>query len=131
MRPLRLARSRDENEVGDRRSVPRIKRKARNQTLFREVNERIAELSAKLDGRTTQGFICECARTGCTEIVNVPLQTYTRVRDDPTLFLLVSGHQDPDHEIVIENLGSYLIAQTKPGAATQIAVQTAKSADSP
>jgi hypothetical protein len=56
-----------------------------------------------------------------TELVNVPLETYTRVRDDPALFLLVRGHQDPEHEVVIENLGSYLIVQTKPGATVQTA----------
>jgi hypothetical protein len=105
--------------------VPRIKRKARNQTLFREVNERIAELSAGLDDDSTQGFICECSQSGCTEIVNVPIEIYARVRDDPTLFLLLTGHQDPDGEVVVDDLGSYLIVQTKPGAAPEIAAETA------
>lgn len=108
-----------------RLSMPRIKRKARNQALFREVNERIAELSARLDGGATQGFICECSQAGCTEIVTVPVETYARVRNDSTLFLLVAGHQDADHEVVVEDVGSYLIVQTKPGAATEIAVETA------
>jgi hypothetical protein len=105
--------------------VPRIKRKARNQTLFREVNERIAELSAKFDDSAAQGFICECSQTGCTEIVNVPLATYARVRENPTLFLLVAGHQESDHEVVIQDFGSYLIVETKPGAATEVAVKSA------
>ena len=93
--------------------MPRIERKARNQTLFREVNERIAELSAHLDSGVAQGFICECSQTGCTEIVSVPIETYARVRDNPSLFLLVTGHQDPDHEVVIEDLGSNVIVQTR------------------
>ena len=105
--------------------MPRIKRKARNQALFREVNQRIAELAARLDDGAAQGFICECSQTGCTEIVNVPIETYARVREDPTLFLLVTGHQDPDHEVDIEDLGSYLIVQTKPGVATGSALETA------
>jgi hypothetical protein len=108
-----------------RPTVPRTTRKERNQTLFREVNERIAELAARFDNDSAQGFICECSHTGCTEIVNVPIETYARVRDDGTLFLLVNGHQDQDHELVIEHLGPYLIVQTRAGTTTAIAVETA------
>lgn len=106
--------------------MPRVTRRARNQTLFREVNERIAELLNRLDGEAaTQSFICECSRTGCTDMIDVPLATYSRVRDDPTLFLLAVGHEDPSHEDVIEIHDGYLIAKTKPGIASQMAVETA------
>lgn len=101
-------------------------RQARNQALFREVNERIAELSTRMEAEaSTQSFVCECSRTGCADIINVSLETYSRVRGDPTLFLLVTGHQDPGHEVVIEDLGPYVIAQTKAGAASQVAIATA------
>jgi hypothetical protein len=106
--------------------MPRASRQARNQVLFREVNERIAELLNRLDGEAgRQSFICECSRTGCTDMIDVPLATYSRVRDDPTLFLLAAGHQDPSHEVVIEDVGPYLIAQTAPGIAIQVANESA------
>jgi hypothetical protein len=106
--------------------MPRVTRQARNQALFREVNERIAELLTRLDGEaSTQSFICECAHTGCTDMINVPLSTYSRVRDDPTLFLIAAGHQDLSHEEVVEDHGAYLIAKTNPGVASQVAVDTA------
>lgn len=106
--------------------MPRVSRKAQNQALFREVNERIAELLTRLDGEAgTQSFICECSHTGCTDMIDVPLATYSRVRDDPTLFLLAAGHQDPSHEAVVEDLGGYLIAKIKPGIASQVAVDAA------
>jgi hypothetical protein len=60
------------------------------------------------------GLICECARTGCTEIVEVSIANYARARDDPTLFLVKAGHEDPDHEAVVESWGDYLLVQTTP-----------------
>ena len=103
--------------------MPRETRQTRNQALFREVNERIAELLTRLDREaTTQSFICECSHTGCAQMITVPLATYSRVRDDPAVFLLAVGHQDPGHEEVIEDLGTYLIAKTRPGIASQVAI---------
>jgi hypothetical protein len=49
------------------------------------------------------GLVCECARTGCTEIVPVPIANYARARDDPTLFLVKARHEDLAHEVVVES----------------------------
>jgi hypothetical protein len=99
---LRLPRRIEDDLCGDTDAAC-LGSSAKRQTLFREVNERIADLSAGLDDDATQGLICECSRSGCTEIVSVPIEIYARVRDDPTLFLLVTGHQDPDREAVIDD----------------------------
>ena len=45
--------------------MPRVARKTRNQALFREVNERIADVAAGFDAPAqTQEFICECSAAG-------------------------------------------------------------------
>ena len=105
--------------------MPRVERKARNQALFRQVNERIAETSGVLDasGGKVQPFICECWRIGCRELVEVPAAVYSHVREDPARFLVLSGHEDRDHEEVVEDHGRYLIVAVEPGLAAEIALE--------
>jgi len=91
--------------------MPRHERKIHNQALFRSVNERIAEVSAKFGEQADAGllsFICECPQIGCRAFVRAPLEVYDRVRDDPVLFLVFKGHED-GCEAVVADLGEYLI----------------------
>jgi hypothetical protein len=98
--------------------MPRTARKTRNQVLFREVNARIADISSSLDDSIEAlGLICECSQTGCTEIVEVSIPNYARARDDANLFLVKAGHENPDHEVVVESWGDYLIVQSISGPA--------------
>jgi hypothetical protein len=94
--------------------MPREKRLARNEILFREVNERIAEISADQD----HGFhiICECANTGCEERLLIPLPEYERVRRHPRRFMIVPGHTVPEVEDVVEERGSYDVVEKHPDA---------------
>lgn len=51
--------------------MPREARYTRNQSLFREVNERIVELADTWSVNNLDP-ICECANIGCTQIIQVP-----------------------------------------------------------
>jgi hypothetical protein len=114
-----------------RNDVPQVARKARNQALFREVNERIAELAAHFEVASgPQAFVCECSKLGCTELLLLPAAAYHRLRDDPTTFLVLTGHEDLDHETVVERTAGYLLVRNKPGVASQIARETAKPPNS-
>lgn len=107
-------------------AVPRLARKAKNQALFRDVNERIADMADKFDAAVeTQSFICECSRIGCTDRIELTLSEYARVRDDPTTFVLVVGHEDTDHEELLVKTSGYLIVRNKPGLPAEIARETA------
>ena len=86
---------------------PRDQRLARNEVLFREVNEHIAELAIS-DGLYV---LCECANTGCEEKVLVPLEIYQRVRAHPRRFLIVPGHTVADVEDVVERHGSFDVVE--------------------
>jgi len=98
--------------------LPQRARKAKNQALFREVNERIAELAARFGVASgPQAFICECSQVGCTECLELPVAAYARVRDDPATFLVLAGHEDLDHELVLERSDGYLLVRNKPGVA--------------
>jgi hypothetical protein len=86
---------------------PREARHAKNQALFREVNERIAELAGTWWSGQHLQIICECANTGCTERLDVPLSEYQRVRTRLDLFLIMPGHLVPEAESVIEQHPGY------------------------
>ena len=77
---------------------------ARTESLFRNVNERIAESAARFDSDDAE-FVCECSDQACTDRVEATLDEYERVRADATRFLLRPGHEDTRVERVIERRG--------------------------
>ena len=99
-------------------------RAARNEALFREVNENIARLEERHGATLTEPvFICECANAGCAEQLAIDPGTYRRVREQPRLFFVRQGHEEPQLERVVEKHRDFLIVE-KTGAAGQIAEQT-------
>lgn len=97
-------------------------RAGRNEALFREVNENIAQLAEEQQGTTPiePVFICECANADCTERLAVDIDVYRRVREQDRLFILLPGHQDPQLDQVIETHPNYLIVE-KTGEAGDVA----------
>jgi hypothetical protein len=81
----------------------RQERAARNQSLFRDVNERLEQVMQELP--TAQDFLCECADPECNEMVSLSLNEYERVREEPTHFTIVPGHDLADVERVVEHIG--------------------------
>ncbi|MDX6480874.1 MAG: hypothetical protein QOG85_1384 [Gaiellaceae bacterium] len=96
-------------------------RAARNEALFREVNENIARLEERFGTSAGESvFICECSNEQCTEHVPVDGSTYRKIREYPRRFLVLPGHVDDTVESVIEERPGYLIVE-KTGAAGDIA----------
>jgi hypothetical protein len=93
----------------------REERIARNEALFREVNERIAESAQRFDSDHAE-FVCECADQDCTERVEATLDEYERARADGAQFLMRPGHVDTNFERVIEQRGSRLAIVQKVNA---------------
>ena len=73
---------------------------ARNEVLFREVNERVREVSVEATSNPID-FLCECGNGDCTETIPLTRSEYERVRSDPTLFVVKPGHGVPDLEHVV------------------------------
>jgi hypothetical protein len=89
---------------GDERDDRRKHQIARNEALFREVNERVQEISEDRATLTTD-FVCECGNADCTESIPLRDEEYEHVRSDPLLFAVVPGHEILDvEEIVAENV---------------------------
>lgn len=99
-------------------------RAARNEALFREVNENIAKLEERHGTTSTKPvYICECADAACTEQIAIDGETYSRVRAEARYFFVRPGHQDPQLERVVETHEEFLIVE-KTGAAGEVAEQT-------
>jgi hypothetical protein len=76
-------------------------KRARTESLFRDVNERIAESARRFEADTTQ-FVCECADPNCTHRLQATLEEYQDVRSDGATFMLEPGHEHEDIEHVVE-----------------------------
>jgi hypothetical protein len=77
---------------------------ARTESLFRDVNERIAESAARFDTDSAE-FVCECSDQTCTDRIGATLDEYQEVRATGTRFLLRPGHEDTRVEHVVERRG--------------------------
>ena len=76
--------------MGERRLS--AERAARNESVFREANERIFEAARPYALSGGLPFICECTDPSCREIVRLSLGEYEAIRQEPTHFLIASGH---------------------------------------
>jgi hypothetical protein len=99
----------------------REERLGKNEAVFREVNERIRDVT--IVPAETQ-FLCECADASCTAPVNMSLSDYEAVRANPRHFLIVPGHEVLEVEDVVEEHGAFTVVRKKAGDPAEIAVAT-------
>jgi hypothetical protein len=90
----------------------RADRAARNEAVFRRVNERLEELNEGFQLVTDNAeFVCECAQIDCAERVRLTLATYESIRSVPTHFIVKPGHVLPTEERVVEQNDEYLVVE--------------------
>ena len=95
----------------------RRERAARNQSLFREVNERIESLDTLA---LFASFLCECADQACDAIVSMTLEEYETVRAHGNTFLILPGHELPEVEEIVDACDRFLVVR-KLGVAADLA----------
>jgi hypothetical protein len=86
-------------------------RVAHNESVMRDINERI-------DAGTWPGpdtelliFCCECALLGCNLLVELTHPEYVFVRENPRRFLLAPGHELPAVEVVVRREAGYVVVE--------------------
>lgn len=103
----------------------RFRRQARNEALFREVNERIAQLGESTQAWSPDGvveFMCECGvEGGCGSRIRVPLDVYESVRAQDDRFVVRPGHETIELERAIEWTDDYVIVDKLPAAEPLVA----------
>jgi hypothetical protein len=104
-------------------SEEREERLAKNEAVFRTVNESIGEQASRFGGLDQYEFICECATAGCFERVALTRAEYESVRQDGKRFFVVPGHQDIQVEFVVETHPTFLVVE-KDGPAGEVAEAT-------
>ena len=89
---------------------------ARNQALWREVNERIR---VRVGAPGDVQFFCECADLDCTKSLHLSVAEYDRIRTSPVRFPIAFGHDVPQIEDVVERNDHYVVVQ-KRGVAGEV-----------
>jgi hypothetical protein len=96
----------------------REERLARNESLFRDLNEQVELVAKPLDSEAHLfAFFCECSNLDCTLSMPMPLTAYEEVRADPTTFVVAPGHELPEIEEVILRTPDYQVVRKHGDAA--------------
>jgi hypothetical protein len=95
----------------------RARLKADNQALFREVNDRIAEISNQLGDRGPGALdvLCECSRPDCVSRIALTSEEYDQVRASADTFLVLVGHQDDELEDVVSVNERFAVVRLREG----------------
>ena len=86
----------------------RRQRAAKNQSLFREVNERIEQLAG---AASSAEFICECLQADCDHPVSLTRDEYEQVRSSSNRFFVLHGHEFAEIEEVVATNDRYLVVK--------------------
>jgi hypothetical protein len=95
-------------------------RRARNEALFRSVNERVKEIDDRLDMAARgvpavdmEEFVCECGQVDCMAPLRLSRNEYEQARSNPTHFLVVPGHVDPQIETMVRETERYVLVEKR------------------
>jgi hypothetical protein len=91
--------------------MDRGKRIEENERLFREVNERVAQMHRGFQSGADPEWVCECGDETCFEKVTVPLDEYNEVRARDDWFFVKRGHEKPDVERIVRQREVYLVVE--------------------
>ena len=81
--------------------MPEAQRKAKNEAVFREVNERIESVAAEFGVPGEASFVCECGNAQCTEMLSMTLNEYREIRSQERRFAILPGHENLALERVV------------------------------
>jgi 23S rRNA A1618 N6-methylase RlmF len=90
--------------------MDREERIIENEKLFREVNERVADMQANFSAPDPE-WVCECGDETCFEKVIVPTEEYRQIRAHGDWFLIRHGHEKPDVERVVGEHNGFVVVE--------------------
>jgi hypothetical protein len=98
--------------VSSSRQEEREVRAARNQSMFRVVNENMRALNEAFVAMTdTYTIACECYDTGCIATIQIGAEEYREVRSEPRRFVVRPGHLLTDLEHVVAESHEYVVVE--------------------
>jgi hypothetical protein len=93
---------------------------ARNESIFREVNEAIQSGHWPGEEDHPAAFRCECGQLGCTRLIEMSVAEYEEVREHPRRFILAPHHERRELEDVVAERPGYIVVE-KRGEAGRLA----------
>jgi len=101
----------------------RERRMTENETLFREVNDRVEDTVERFHDAghaSAVEFFCECANADCTFRISLTHAEYDAVRANPRQFVVLPLHFMPEVETLVTKTESYWLVR-KTGEAGEYA----------
>jgi len=94
---------------------PRAERIAKNQAMFRIINERVSAWPERQATSPAEKlmFYCECGDEHCFERVHLTVAAYEAIRGDSARFAVVDGHVFPEVEDVVAEPDGYEVVEKK------------------
>jgi hypothetical protein len=89
-----------------------LRNAARKRALFREVNERIHDVSASFGLTSSYEILCECTSTDCSQRVPVPGLVHSEVVADGQRFVVAPGHERASDWVIGRGETYAVIAQS-------------------
>ena len=99
-------------------------RLARNEAVYRDVNEQIDALNSLGPALPRFPIVCECASEGCAQTLTIEHELYEAVRAHPERFIVKSGHVSPMVDEVVEDLGELVVVAKRAGKPREVAEAT-------
>lgn len=100
----------------------RQRRVGENEAIFREVNERVREVSRLFDYQSElTEIVCECGDHGCVDKIRLTPAEYEELRSDPELFAVLPAHVIREVEEAVSRTDRYWVIRKRPGAPATLA----------
>lgn len=102
------------------------RRAARNEHLFRRLNERLHALAGVVRREPgwagTEQFVCECAQRSCSRVIELTPEEYAAVRASASRFAVApdASHTAPEIEDVVERHARYWVVEKRGVAAAEV-----------
>ena len=97
----------------------RIRRHAKNEALFRGLNEAIKgnEIENGVEAGDPIDFVCECSSAECMKVVSVSGEEYEAIREGGSTFIVAPGHEDAEIEDIIVSYRDFSVVEKRDTAA--------------
>jgi hypothetical protein len=86
---------------------------ARNEAIFRDVNEALRGGHWPGEESDPIAFRCEFGELGCSRLIELAVREYERVRSDSRQFFVSPDHDSPDLETIVERHPSYVVVRKR------------------
>ena len=86
-------------------------RLAKNQALFRAVNDQIDYMAQEQSTVLPLQLLCECADPNCDVYIELTQGEYEAVRRRPTHFFVLPDHVFREVETIVDDRGHYVIVE--------------------